>query len=192
MSTGMIKRKTYIGKMGNRIDWQEYFMILAKMVALRSTCHSRPVGAVLVKDKNILCTGYNGAIIGETHCTDGVCFRRKIGVVDSNKSDYCKSVHAEINVISQAAKHGISIEGSTLYITLAPCYNCFKALVNSGVKKVFYEHKYESVNKKRDEHWASEIRKNIRIEKLIIQDRVIQEAIQGLKDITSKRKLKSE
>jgi len=179
----------------DRVEWNEYFMILAKMVALRSTCLSRKVGAVLVKDKHILSAGYNGSIVGGEHCTDNdKCHRRSLGVTDKNKGDYCRSVHAEINAISQAAKFGINIRDSILYTTLAPCITCFKALVNSGVIKVYYEYLYESVNIERDKHWQNEIRKHMGmdIEKLILSEGDVQKAVSGLMSVTSKRKLRSE
>lgn len=95
-----------------RPSWDEYFLMIAKLVASRSTCNSRPTGAVLVKDRQILSTGYNGSMPGAVHCSDAgslFCFRRSMEIPDNVKYDYCRSSHAEANAIAQAAKHGIAI-----------------------------------------------------------------------------------
>lgn len=129
--------------------WNEYFMIMAKITATRSTCTSRPVGAVIVKDRHILASGYNGAPQDEWHCADvGECYWRKQveqGQVKEgvNPSDLSRAIHAEINAIGQAAKLGVSTEGATLYTTLSPCINCFKAIVAAGISAVYYEHLYD-------------------------------------------------
>lgn len=144
-----------------RPSWNEYFMAIAKIVSTRSTCTSRPVGAVIVRDKQILTTGYNGSMPGAPHCSDEepangapYCFRRYIEAPEDDKYNYCRSSHAEANAIAQAARSGISLEGSTLYITLGPCYVCMKLLAMARVRHVYYEYSYESSDKKRDSFWA--------------------------------------
>lgn len=132
-----MKRK--IKKQNNnsiRPTWDEYFIKTAEMVATRATCDRRHVGAVIVKDKIILSTGYNGAPRGLSHCDD----------VDHEISDgHCvRTVHAEANAIIQAARHGIAIEGSMIYLTTSPCYDCFKMIVNAGIRRVVYRDFYMS------------------------------------------------
>ena len=131
----------------NRPAWNQYFMMLAKLAATRSTCISRPVGAVLVKNNHVLATGYNGSIAGAPHCTEQEqCFRRQQKVPDDVKHIYCRSSHAEANIVAQAAKSSVDIFGSILFTTLYPCYTCYKLLCSAGVSTVYYESKYESVN----------------------------------------------
>jgi len=140
----------------NRPSWHEYFMLLAKLVSVRSTCNSRKIGAVIVKHNRILATGYNGAVHGAPHCIDrgpDFCLRRSIGAHDAEKYNYCISSHAEVNAIDQAARFGISLEGSTLYCTLEPCNWCFKQLIQSGIEKIYYERPYDSDNKEFDLYW---------------------------------------
>lgn len=119
-----------------RPSWDEYFMGLAKYVASRSTCLRRQVGAVIVKDKCILSTGYNGASKGATHCEEIGCIREKLKIPSGEKLDLCRAVHAEQNAIIQAAKNGVSIKDSTIYITVTPCFQCAKMIVNAGIKEV--------------------------------------------------------
>ena len=143
-----------------RPPWPEYFMLLAKMVALRSGCNSRPSGAVIVKDKRILATGYNGPMPGAWHCTDrgpGYCFRRDKGIPDIDKYNFCRATHAEANAIAQAARFGISVEGAELYCTLAPCYVCLKLIASAGIKRVYFEYDYESRDFARDRFWREAI-----------------------------------
>ena len=130
-----------------RPNWGDYFMLLAKMVASRSTCNSRPVGCVLVKDKQVLSTGYNGAVSQAKHCSqiggEGYCVRRdKEATVDA-KQNVCLASHAEITALALAAKKGISVDGSTLYITLNPCMVCLKTLKIAGVSSIIYELEYD-------------------------------------------------
>ena len=125
-----------------RPDWDEYFMKMAHLVSSRSTCLRRKVGAVLVKDRRILATGYNGAPQGLPHCEETGCLREKLKVPSGVRHEICRGLHAEQNVIIQAALHGVSIKGSTLYITCAPCSICAKMIVNAGIKKVIYEDDY--------------------------------------------------
>jgi dCMP deaminase len=114
----------------NRISWDEYFMRIAMQVSTRSTCDRGHVGAVIVFDKIILSTGYNGSIRGMPHCDD-------VGHMMDN--DHCiATVHAEANAIIQAARHGTAIDGADIYTTASPCWNCFKLIANSGIKRIIY------------------------------------------------------
>ncbi|MBI4707447.1 MAG: cytidine/deoxycytidylate deaminase family protein [Candidatus Omnitrophica bacterium] len=119
-----------------RPTWDEYFMEVAHLVAKRVTCLRRSVGAVLVKDKKILATGYNGAPSGLKHCFDTGCIREKLKIPSGERHELCRGLHAEQNVILQAALYGISTKGSTLYITNQPCVICAKMLINAGIKEV--------------------------------------------------------
>jgi len=140
-----------------RIEWQHYFMLIAKVAATRSGCNSRPTGAVIVEDKRILCTGFNGTIPGQRQCTDkgsDFCYRRSINGPEDDKYNVCPSVHAEANAINQAAKMGISVDGATMFCTLAPCYVCLKNIKSVGINEVFFELEYKSTNEKRDKIWS--------------------------------------
>jgi len=120
----------------NRPNWDEYFMKAAFLVSERSTCLRRKVGAVLVKDKHILSTGYNGAPAGITHCNIVGCERQKQNIPSGQRHEICRGLHAEQNVILQAACHGSSTKESTLYITNTPCSICAKMIINAGIKEV--------------------------------------------------------
>ncbi|MDZ4183553.1 MAG: cytidine/deoxycytidylate deaminase family protein [Desulfuromonadales bacterium] len=120
----------------NRPSWDEYFMEIAKLVASRSTCLRRQVGAVMVKDKNILSTGYNGTPSGIRHCSEVGCLRQQMNVPSGERHELCRGLHAEQNAIIQAAKHGVNIDGAVLYCTHSPCIICSKMLINSGVKRI--------------------------------------------------------
>lgn len=113
-------------------------MDIARLVARRSTCLRRQVGAVLVKEKNILATGYNGTPSGITHCAEVGCLRQKLGVPSGERHELCRGLHAEQNAIIQAAKHGVNIAGSTLYCTNSPCSICSKMLINAGIARIVY------------------------------------------------------
>jgi len=113
-----------------RASWEEYFMNIAKQVATRSTCDRKSVGAVIVRDKTILSTGYNGSIRGMPHCDEA-------GHMMEN--GHCvATIHAEANAVLQAAKNGVKIEGAEVYITASPCWSCFKMMANAGIKKIYY------------------------------------------------------
>ncbi len=147
-----------------RPNWNEYFMVIAKIISTRSTCNSRPTGAVIVKDKQILSTGYNGSMPGAPHCTDEVtkdgkpfCFRRSMRAPEDDKYNYCRSTHAEANAIARAARLGIGLENATIFVTLAPCYVCLKLLAGAGIKRIYYEYDYESTKKDRDAHWSDAV-----------------------------------
>ena len=116
--------------MKERLDWHNYFMNIAKMVAERSTCNRAKIGAVIVKDRSIISTGYNGAPAGLPHCTDVGCLIYTSINPDGEEEQNCfRTIHAEINAIAQAAKHGVSIDGADIYITASPCYHCLKVLI---------------------------------------------------------------
>ena len=116
-----------------RPDWDTYFMRITKLVATRSSCLRRSVGAVLVKDKRILATGYNGAPAGMAHCEEAGCLRDQLHIPSGERHELCRGLHAEQNAIIQAARQGAEIKDSTLYCTTAPCSLCAKMLINAGV-----------------------------------------------------------
>jgi len=113
-----------------RVSWDRYFMNLAVQAATRSTCPRKAVGAVIVRDKAILATGYNGSLRGLPHCTEVGC------LMDNG---HCvRTVHAEANAILQAARHGSAIDGADIYVTASPCWNCFKLIANAGLSRVYF------------------------------------------------------
>ncbi|MCW8858994.1 MAG: cytidine/deoxycytidylate deaminase family protein [Deltaproteobacteria bacterium] len=128
--------------MQERPSWDEYFMQITQLVSSRSTCLRRQVGALLVKDKNILATGYNGVPRGITHCEVTGCLREQLKVPSGERHELCRGLHAEQNAIIQAASHGVNIFGSTLYCTDSPCIICSKMLINAGVKEIIYGRGY--------------------------------------------------
>lgn len=119
---------------GRRVDWHTYFMNIARQVATRSTCDRKHVGAVIVRDKTILSTGYNGSIRGMPHCDE-------VGH-DLDAGHCVATIHAEANAILQAAKNGVMIEGAELYTTASPCWGCFKLIANAGIRTIFYAEFY--------------------------------------------------
>jgi len=124
--------------MTHRVSWEHYFMQIAEQVATRSTCERKFVGAVIVRDKMILSTGYNGSIRGLPHCEEAG---------HEMENGHCiRTVHAEANAIVQAARNGVAIENADIYVTASPCYYCFKLIANAGIKRVYYKDFY------RDEH----------------------------------------
>jgi len=123
---------------GERPSWDDYFLTIATMVASRSTCLRRKVGAVLVSDKRILSTGYNGPPSGIVHCAERGCLREELGIPSGERHEICRGLHAEQNAIIQAALFGVSIKGAVLYSTTFPCIICTKMLINSGVKAIYY------------------------------------------------------
>src|SRR6056297_1300495 len=125
-----------------RPNWDEYFMEMAELAAKRSTCLRRKVGAVLVKDKRVLSTGYNGAPKGLKHCEETGCLREQKNVPSGQRHEICRGVHAEQNLVAQAALHGVKTEGSTVYCTHQPCIICTKILINAGVKKIYFKNPY--------------------------------------------------
>jgi dCMP deaminase len=114
----------------NRISWEQYFMNIAQVVASRGTCDRKKVGAVIVREKTILSTGYNGSLSGLPHCDDNG---------HEIENDHCvRTIHAEANAIVQAARNGVAINKSEIYITASPCYTCFKMIANAGIKKIYF------------------------------------------------------
>jgi len=126
----------------SRPSWKEYFMDIALLVARRSTCRRRRVGAIMVRDKRILATGYNWAPSGLPHCLDIGCLREEMGIPSGERHELCRGLHAEQNVIIQAAYHGVSIKGATLYCTNLPCSICSKMLINAGISDIIYQEGY--------------------------------------------------
>ena len=127
---------------GGRPSWETYFMDIAELVAKRSTCLRRAVGSVVVKDKRILSTGYNGAPTGIKHCIETGCLREKLNVPSGERHELCRGIHAEQNAIIQAAFHGVSIKGATLFCTNQPCSICAKMIINAGIIKLYYRDGY--------------------------------------------------
>ena len=121
-----------------RPSWNEYFMDITRLVARRSTCMRRQVGAVMVKEKNILATGYNGTPSGIKHCDVTGCLREQLNVPSGERHELCRGLHAEQNAIIQAARQPVNISGSILYCTNSPCIICTKMLINAGIRKVVY------------------------------------------------------
>ena len=113
-----------------RVSWERYFMNLAVQAATRSTCPRKHVGAIIVRDKTVLSTGYNGSIRGGSHCTEVGCLM--------DNSHCIRTVHAEANALVQAARHGIRLEGAQIFVTASPCFNCFKLLVNAGIRSIYF------------------------------------------------------
>ncbi len=193
-----------------RPTFDELFMLQAKLAACRSTCNSRPQGAVLVRDNRIIATGYNGALPGQEHCTEhyepcndcmagaidkldckcggqgrfyikDYCRRRAGHIPDAQKDRACVSAHAEANAVAQAARMGVVVDGSVLYCTTRPCTVCTKMLVMAGVIRVFYELDYDC-----DDKWLRDL---LPMERLIIRQDVIALAQEMLMPETSRRRL---
>lgn len=125
-----------------RPSWDNYFMEIAALVARRSTCLRRAVGAVIVKNRRILSTGYNGAPSGIAHCVDRGCLRETMRIESGQRHELCRGIHAEQNAIIQAAYHGVSIQDGTLYCTNLPCAICTKMIINAGIHDICYEEGY--------------------------------------------------
>ncbi|MFH1093226.1 MAG: cytidine/deoxycytidylate deaminase family protein [Candidatus Omnitrophota bacterium] len=125
-----------LNKKIKRPSWDKYFLSIAELVAERSTCLRRQVGAVIVKDKRILTTGYNGAPSGLDHCDKTGCLREKMNVPSGQRHELCRALHAEMNAILQAAQYGISLGGSIIYCTNQPCIICAKMIINAGIKRI--------------------------------------------------------
>jgi dCMP deaminase len=121
----------------HRPSWHEYFMSIALLAATRSTCLRRQVGAVIVRNKKVLATGYNGAPSGLRHCLDIGCLREQMGIPSGQRHELCRAIHAEQNAIIQAATSGVSIEGGILYSTTFPCILCAKMIVNAGIREIY-------------------------------------------------------
>ncbi len=126
----------------SRPSWGTYFMNITNLVAERSTCTRRAVGAVLVKDKRILSTGYNGAPTGLKHCLEVGCLRERLGVESGKMHELCRGIHAEQNAIIQAAYHGVSVKGAAIFCTNQPCSICARMIINAGIQKIYYQSGY--------------------------------------------------
>lgn len=127
-----------------RPSWDEYFMTITRQVAERSTCVRAKVGAIVVRHRSILATGYNGAPAGMAHCLDVGCLIYESRTPNGDLEQNCfRTIHAEINAIAQAARNGSRIEGADVYVTHTPCIHCLKVLVNTGIRRVFYERPYK-------------------------------------------------
>ena len=129
-------------KTKTRPDWNKYFLSIADLVSKRSTCLRRRVGAVLVKDKRILATGYNGAPSNIRHCDITGCLRERLKVPSGERHELCRGLHAEQNALLQAALHGVSTEGAKVYATTQPCIICAKMLINAGIKELIISAHY--------------------------------------------------
>jgi dCMP deaminase len=128
-----MKKKTITHR---RPSWDEYFLEMSALVAKRSTCLRRRVGAVIVKEKRILATGYNGAPSGLKHCVEIGCIRQQLKIPSGERHELCRALHAEQNALIQACLHGISVKDATLYATNQPCVICAKMLINAGIKEI--------------------------------------------------------
>ena len=128
-----------------RSSLDQYFMSIADAVATRSTCLRHHVGAVIVRDKHIVATGFNGAPRGLPHCLNVGCIRDQENIPSGTRTERCMAVHSEINAIIQAALHGVSTDGATLYCTHQPCSSCAKAIINAGIRRVVYGEEYPDV-----------------------------------------------
>jgi len=152
--------------MAERPDWNSYFMEITKLVSTRATCLRRKVGAIIVKDRHILATGYNGPPKGVPHCSElGGCMRDKLNVPSGERMEISRAVHAEQNAIIQAARLGINIEGGDMYVTNQPCFICAKMIINAGIKRIFVMEPYP-------DKFAEEILNQAKVE-LIFLDKII-------------------
>ncbi|MGF6376029.1 dCMP deaminase [Clostridiales Family XIII bacterium PM5-7] len=130
-------------RVDDRPSWDEYFMEMAELTAKRATCMRRQVGAVIVKDKHIIATGYNGAPRGLAHCAErGGCLRQELNVPSGQRHELCRALHAEQNAIIQAATLGQSIEDAAIYVTHQPCVICAKMIINAGIKRIIVKEGY--------------------------------------------------
>ncbi len=148
--------------MDKRPSWDEYFMEITKLVATRATCLRRKVGAIIVKDRHILSTGYNGPPRGVKHCDElGGCLRDRLNVPSGERMEISRAVHAEQNAIIQAAKLGVSIDGADMYVTNQPCFICAKMIINAGIKRVI-------INEGYPDKFAEEILKEAKVELIML------------------------
>ncbi len=131
-----MRKKNVKIKADARPSWDDYFLEIASLVAKRSTCLRRQVGAVVVKDKRILTTGYNGAPSGLEHCAKVGCLRQKLNIPSGQRHELCRALHAEMNALLQAAQYGISVKDAVVYCTNHPCIICAKMIVNSGIRRI--------------------------------------------------------
>lgn len=125
-----------------RPSWDHYFMEITELVKSRSTCLRRQVGAVVVRDRRVISTGYNGAPSGVAHCEETGCLREQLGIPSGERHELCRAIHAEQNALIQAARFGVAIQGGTLYVTCQPCSLCAKMLINAGITRIVYKGDY--------------------------------------------------
>lgn len=168
-------------------------MVLAKLAASRSTCLSRPTGCVIVRDKQVISTGYNGSMPGVPHCSDeGECYRRTINVKGAEKYDFCRSIHAEANAVALAAKEGLNLNGATAYMTLFPCFSCIKLLVRAGIKEIIYELGYASNVIERDTRWKEALEEtHVKTRQMELSEKEKEFLGNFIKHKTSERRLES-
>ena len=133
-----------------RPSWDEYFMKIAMLVSERSTCVRHHVWAIIVKDRRVITTGYNGAAAGVRDCLELGCLRNELKIPSGERHEICRAIHAEQNAIIQAAKHGENIEGATIYCTHSPCIICTKMMINSGIKKIVTYGEYPDIGGVKD------------------------------------------
>ena len=126
----------------SRPSWDEYFIEMLEIIKKRSTCKRRQVAAIIVKDKRIIATGYNGAPTGLRHCGQVGCIREERGIPSGEQHELCRGIHAEQNAIIQSAVHGVSVKDSTIYITHSPCVLCAKMIINAGITRIVYAGNY--------------------------------------------------
>ncbi|MCI4434176.1 MAG: cytidine/deoxycytidylate deaminase family protein [Thermoplasmata archaeon] len=149
-----------------RPDWDEYFMRIAYLAASRSTCLRRKVGAVIVKDKHVIATGYNGPPSGLAHCEVTGCIREDLGINSGERHELCRGLHAEQNAIIQAAVHGVSVKDSVIYVTNHPCVVCSKMIINAGIKEIIYSEGYPD-----DLAKLILIESNIKVRQYVLKDK---------------------
>jgi dCMP deaminase len=174
-----------------RPSWDEYFMLLAKLAAIRTTCISRAVGSVIVVDRQVVSTGYNGSVPGAPHCLDdGRCHKRSIaGPETSGRYELSRAVHAEANAVGMAARRGITVKGGTLYTTLAPCATCVKLLSSAGIARVVYEKAYDTADGQATDDWAQALDEaGIKHERLTLSPMTVEKAAEVITGETSQRK----
>lgn len=176
-------------------------MSIAKLVASRSTCSSRPVGCVIIKDNRILATGYNGPPSGHSHCIDKntpdklYCARRENKISNKDKQSYCKSVHAEENALLYINQYGFNdeLKNSSMYITLSPCIRCIRKLHEVGINEIYYEYLYASINKEQDKAWLEEAKSYFSIFKqVVLSPSTKLKLSNAFENYTSKRIMESE
>ncbi|MFH1783502.1 MAG: cytidine/deoxycytidylate deaminase family protein [bacterium] len=125
-----------------RPSWDQYFMQIAKVIATRSTCLRRQVGSIIVKNKRIISTGYNGTLSSLEHCQKAGCLREKLHIGSGERQELCRGMHAEANALLFAASYGVDMHDAALYCTHQPCVLCAKMIIQAGIKKVVYQGKY--------------------------------------------------
>lgn len=166
-----------------RPSWDEYFLMLAKLAATRSTCLALPVGAVIVKQRQVLATGYNGPPSGSPHCTaQGFCYPG-LPRCDASRTLPSRAIHAEANAIAQAAQHGVATAGATIYVTLAPCLSCLKLIISAGIREVVYETAFHGDNTVQTDFITEGL---VQMRQVEVNSAVLERAIAFLQPATSR------